>query len=188
MKTPVVQLWVFDLPWKMQTVMIQGMRAPDTHFCINTKIVSRWIRSIVLNNADKNHSFMCRRKRLPKWEKLENELNYCSVHFFTHFLYALEIIGYKHPEEDKRTIAMGYYENLVNSMSHLNIETEKELDLRLADMEDVPLLFELFRAEFEQKERTRLQEEFEQKLREQAEEQRKKLVQQCKAPDSYIRR
>ena len=143
-KQPVQAWWTLQLSWKKQTVMLQGLRAPDTHFCKNIKIVSRWLRSIVLNNADKNHSFMCRKNSMPEWEDLENELNYCSLHFTTHFLYCLEIVGYKHPDKEIRKIAFNYYEALVHYMCHFNIETEKELDTRLDDMEEVPTLASIF--------------------------------------------
>ena len=142
-KQPVQQWWTFHLSWKQQTVIIQGLRAPDSHFCKGIKILSRWLRSIVLNNADKNHAFMCRKKDLPVWEDVENELNYCSLHFVTHFLYAFEIIGYKHPNENIREIAFNYYQNFAKHMCHFNLETEEELDIRLADMEEVPTLFSI---------------------------------------------
>lgn len=141
MKAPVQQLWTLELPWKMQTVMLQGLRAPDTHYCSHIKVVSRWLRSLVLNNADNEHTFMCRKKRLPTWEKLENELNYCSVHFATHFLYALEIIAYKHPDNAIRQKAYMYYDNLVSGMMHFSTESERQLDRRLSDVENVPDLF-----------------------------------------------
>lgn len=139
-KQPVQQWWTLHLSWKMQTVMLQGLRAPDTHFCKNIKILSRWLRSIVLNNADDTHPFMCRKKELPEWEDVENELNYCSLHFVTHFLYAFEIIAYKHPDADTSKIAYSYYESFVHYMCHFNLETREQLDTRLADMEEVPTL------------------------------------------------
>ncbi len=134
---PVQRLWLFVLPWKMQTVVNQGLRAPDTHMCPKVKIVCRWMRSVVLNNADDDHSFMCRKKGLPTFLDLTNELNYCSMHFATHLLYALEIIGYKHPNQEIRDIAFGYYSNVVEGVYHFNPETEKELDVRLADVKEV---------------------------------------------------
>ena len=77
----VQRTWLSKLSWKMQTVVNQGLRAPDTHFCKNVKIMCRWLRSIVLQNADKDHTFMCSKTKLPAIEKMEHELNYCSVHF-----------------------------------------------------------------------------------------------------------
>jgi hypothetical protein len=131
----VLQYWVGDLPWKMQTVLIQGLRAPDTHFCKNTKIVCRWMRSMVLRNADKNHTFMCKKDGLPTPEDLENELNYCSMHCVTHFLYALEIIGYRHPDKEVRRIAYNLYKDLVWGIMHFNVEASNDLHRRLSDVD-----------------------------------------------------
>jgi hypothetical protein len=165
MKMPVQQLWTLELPWEMQTVMIQGLRAPDTHYCSHIKVVSRWLRSIVLNNADNGHTFMCRKKKLPTWDKLENELSYCSVHFTNHFLYALEIVAYRHPSEEIRQIAYRYYFNIVEGMMHFHVEAPRQLEIRLSDVENVPDLKLEVKAEFKQ-------------------------VKQCPAPryDSYLSR
>lgn len=122
----------------MQTVVNQGLRAPDTHFCKNLKIVCRWMRSVVLQNADKNHTFMCSMAELPKLEELEHELNYCSVHFATHFLYAVEIVAYKHSDQDVRAIAYSYYSRIVSELWHLRVETEKNLNIRLSDVDREP--------------------------------------------------
>ena len=91
---------------------------------------------MVLNNADDDHSFMCRKKGMPTFSDLTNELNYCSMHFATHLLYALEIIGYKHPDQKIRGVAFGYYTNIVEGVYHFNPETEKELDVRLSDVKE----------------------------------------------------
>jgi len=130
--------WLSLLHWKMQTVVNQGLRAPDTHFCKNIKTVCRWMRSNTLQNADEHHTFMCRKADLPDIEDIENEINYCSVHFATHFVYALEIIGYKHPHAAVRDVAMNYYRGIVSELWHFNLETPKELEIRLADVGRVP--------------------------------------------------
>lgn len=134
--------WLSDLPWKMQTVINQGLRAPDTHFCKNIKIMCRWMRGIVLQNADKNHTFMCNKTKFPSIEELEHELNYCSMHFVTHFLYAMEIIAYKHPENSVKIIAKRYYEGIVEEILHFKIESKEQLDNRLSDVDRVPFIKE----------------------------------------------
>jgi hypothetical protein len=134
--------WLSDLSWKMQTVINQGLRAPDTHFCKNIKILCRWMRGIVLQNADKDHTFMCNKIKMPTIEELEHELNYCSVHFATHFLYCMEIIAYYHPEDSIRKTAYRYYEGIVGELWHLRIETESKLDIRLADVDREPTIKE----------------------------------------------
>jgi len=136
--------WVSALPWKMQTVINQGLRAPDTHFCKHVKLVCRWMRGVVLQNADKDHTFMCSKKDLPSLEDIENEINYCSMHYTTHFCYALEIIAYKYPLTDKknmnvRQIAMNYYRGIVAELLHFGIETEEDMSIRLADVGREPI-------------------------------------------------
>jgi hypothetical protein len=140
---PVQKSWLFVLPWKMQTVVNQGLRAPDTHYCEHVKNVCRWLRAVVLCNADDDHTFMCRQEKLPVFLDLQNELNYCSMHFTTHFFYSLEIVAYKHPNKEVRDIAFGYYSNIVEGCYHFNLETEKELDIRLSDKEEAQTLGEL---------------------------------------------
>lgn len=133
---PVQRPWLYYLPWKMQTVINQGLRAPDSRFSPKVKIVSRWLRSVCLSNADSNHTFMCRKDEIPTWEDLDNEINYLTLHYVTHFIYALEIVAYKHPEEEVRQIAMNLYEGIVRFQMHLEIETEPALNARLADVDD----------------------------------------------------
>jgi hypothetical protein len=138
----VQRTWLSKLSWKMQTVINQGLRAPDTHFCKNVKIMCRWLRSIVLQNADKDHTFMCSKNELPTVEEMEHELNYCSVHFATHFLYALEIVAYKHSEETIRNLAYRYYKGIISELWHLHVEKEEELDIRLSDVDRQPAIKE----------------------------------------------
>jgi len=140
--------WLSDLSWKMQTVINQGFRAPDTHFCKKVKIICRWIRSVVLQNADKEHTFMCTKKEMPEVEELEHELNYCSVHFASHFLYALEIIGYMHPDSEIRALGIKYYEGITKDLWHFNCETKKQLKIRLADVDHTPVVKECPKEEY----------------------------------------
>lgn len=53
-------------------------------------------------------------------------------HFQLHFMHAVEILGYKHPDDDIRLWWNAVYLRLVNDM-HLHPETEEELDSRLGD-------------------------------------------------------
>jgi len=134
----VQQEWLSKLSWKLQTVINQGLRAPDTHYCRAMKIVCRWMRMVVLQNADEKHTFMCKKKELPTVEDIENEINYCTVHCATHFLYALEIIGYYHSDENIKQIAMNYYRGIVQELWHFKIESYNELEIRLSDVDRKP--------------------------------------------------
>lgn len=64
--------------------------------------------------------------------KYLRELDAVPHHFQLHFMHAVEILGYKHPDERIRVWWHVVYERLVNDM-HLHPETEQELDLRLGD-------------------------------------------------------
>lgn len=53
-------------------------------------------------------------------------------HYQLHFMHAVEILGYKHPNIEVRIWWHSVYERLVLDM-HLRPETEEELDFRLGD-------------------------------------------------------
>lgn len=55
-------------------------------------------------------------------------------HFQLHFMHAAEIIGYKHPWPSHRAWWHHTYCRLVND-AHLNIESERNMDIRLGDSE-----------------------------------------------------
>lgn len=54
------------------------------------------------------------------------------AHYTTHFMHAVEILGYKHPDETVREFWHDFYLRLVHAL-HLWPETEVQLDLRLGD-------------------------------------------------------
>jgi hypothetical protein len=54
------------------------------------------------------------------------------MHYVTHTMHAIEIVGYKHPDANLRAAFMKSYALLVHSL-HLQMETEDMLDNRLCD-------------------------------------------------------
>ncbi len=134
-KTNVLQEWVGDLPWKMQSVLISGMRGPDTDNLPHIKTVTRWMRSVVQRDADPGHSFMnVATIQLPAPKHMEKEIEFCTIHFVSHFLYALQIIGYKHPDPNVTNAAYELYSGiLVGDVLHFGVEAEHYLDNRLKD-------------------------------------------------------
>lgn len=128
-----VQLeWMGKLGWKQQSVILSALRGPDNHYSPNVKKISRWIRSITQNNADPTHSYM-KSVDLPSVKECEDELYFASTHYSLHLVFALEIIGYKHPDKETRSIALGYYLAFVEDIYHMKPETEADLDARLKD-------------------------------------------------------
>lgn len=67
-------------------------------------------------------------------------------HYQLHIMHAAEILGYKHPDPTIKAWWNRTYEILVQDM-HLNVETEQQMDYRLADKEDQWRKSEVVRAE-----------------------------------------
>lgn len=60
------------------------------------------------------------------------DLDAIPHHFQLHFMHAVEIVGYKHPDARIRMFWRCLYERLVHDM-HVWPETEEQLDARLGD-------------------------------------------------------
>ena len=130
----VLQEWVCKLPWKQQSVLLSGLRGPDTSHCPHTKTVTRWMRNVTQNNADPSHSYM-QLDRLPTFEELEKELEYCSVHYVHHLTQALKVIsiGYVWCDVDGCKYADDLYRNIVMELLHLHPESDASFCVRLQD-------------------------------------------------------
>lgn len=124
--------WIKELPWKQQSVLLSALRGPDTAYYPHIKKVTKWIRINLQNNADPTKSYM-HQENLPSAKELEKEIEFCSVHYACHLLHALEIIGYKHPDEKTASYANNYYRYFSREIFHLNPETKEQLDKRLED-------------------------------------------------------
>ncbi len=127
----VLKDWMSELPWKQQSVILSSLRGPDLSRPVAVKKLNRWLRSITQNNADSSTEYM-KEIVLPDIEDLKEEVGYCTMHYFTHLIHALEIIGYKHPDKSIRDIGEKYYLGLVD-FAHLSPETKEQLDKRLED-------------------------------------------------------
>ncbi len=56
------------------------------------------------------------------------------AHYTTHFMHAVEILGYKHPDITYREFWNDFYVRMVHAL-HVWPETEQQMDLRLGDDE-----------------------------------------------------
>jgi hypothetical protein len=142
----VLQPWVQELPWKMQSVLIAGSRGPDSSAGGELKKFTRWIRRETQQNADPEHAYMNVVEDPHIDEKvLLQEIEYgVTWHYFGHLLHALEIIAYKGHNGLDQGVKIGnmrtkfatyWYITLVQFM-HLGWEDEKLMDDRLKDMVD----------------------------------------------------
>lgn len=150
----VLQDWVAGLPMMQQTVLLTAVRGPDGLPKYHpTKLVLRWYRRCILLSAldgkvlcapwDQNGgSFTgpsCELTGEPWPVQMDRRitdylraLDEVPHHFQLHLLHAIEILGYKHPEQHIRDWWWRVYERLVHDM-HLWPETEEQMDARLGD-------------------------------------------------------
>jgi hypothetical protein len=134
----VVKEWVAELPLKQQAVLLSAVRGCDGKPKEDpSKPLTRAFRSLLFHPADTHPaigSFM--NSGEPLTRSMDNfftyELDSYPMHWLLHFAHACEIVGYKHPESEVRMNWIIVYRQICRSF-HMNVETEKELDLRLGD-------------------------------------------------------
>ena len=119
----VLQLWVAEIPWKCQSILLSGLRGPDTGHCPRVKEVSRWIRKACQNDADPSQSYMAPSK-LPDPEDLEKELEFCTCHFVHHFADALRIIAMWHPDRGAGAYARRLHIYIADELFHFVPEND----------------------------------------------------------------
>jgi len=142
-----------------QSVLISAIRGPDNSTKYGPiKMVLRWYRRCVLisaldgsvidNPGDPRGGSFTGPSTNPSrvlswklaWEDSMTEIvdEYMKVqdalpfHYQSHMMHAIEILGYKHPNERIRKWWNKVYIRLVNAL-HLHPETEEEMDGRLGD-------------------------------------------------------
>lgn len=135
MNTSVVQDWVSLMPWKLQSILFSALRGPDQEFLYYTKQVSKWLRAVSQNNADPAKPYMndiklpIHTERAAFWRELE----YCPCHFVHHFLDALAIVGYFHPDEATAAYAAGVHYEVCEELFHFMPEPPAVFKLRHRD-------------------------------------------------------
>lgn len=155
----VIQDWVTDLPMMQQTVLLTAVRGPDGLPKYHpTKYLLRWYRRCILLSAldgkvlvdpiepnggsftgpsidFKNPARVTGDWQAPMHDRVTDYLRALDEvphHFQLHLMHAIEILGFKHPDEAIRDWWNGVYCRLVHDM-HLWPETEQQLDDRLGD-------------------------------------------------------
>lgn len=151
MGKPVMQPWVCELTFMQQSVLISAVRGPDglkKHHPI--KPIMRWYRRCILYSAfDKNilndpydaggGSFTGPLDPDKELNELYSDffdiLDELPYHFVSHFMTAVEILGYKHDIEYIQEWWFEFYKRMAKKL-HLGIESEEDLDFRLSDNEE----------------------------------------------------
>ena len=135
MKELVLKDWLKNLTFKEQTVLLCILRGTDSGGSDEIKSWIRLIRRTVLKNAAPNKTFM-RKEDVSRFLYIEKHnpliLDMLPVHFLSHLMHAVEIIGYKHPDNDTRDFFWLAYRDLCDYM-HINPETREQMNNRLND-------------------------------------------------------
>lgn len=159
----VTQEWTHSLTCMQQSVLLSAIRGPDGVAKYHSvKYLIRWFRRCTLLQAldhvvltdpydIRGGSFTgpsfttsedVRLQSNYSWERRMRELvdlylqstDEMPHHFQLHFMHAVEILGYKHPDLRIRGWWYSLYIILVQDL-HLQPETEGQLDYRLGDDE-----------------------------------------------------
>lgn len=132
----VVREWLSDLTWKQQTVLLSAIRGCDGVSKHDpSKQFVRPLRGLVLQNAEpgvEDDTFM----HHPDDDDVDDfahRLDDYPMHWLVHFIHAVEIIGYKHPDSEVRDWWSDLYTEMCHEGFHMNPETEAQLDRRLQD-------------------------------------------------------
>lgn len=133
----VLQSWLEGIPLRMQSTLLLGLRGPDTHACPNVKKVQRWLRGLTFKpgNPDNVAEFMGGQpERIREKGPTAKELEFCSQHFYSHLMHALQVVGYKHPDEATAQLGYFLYRDMVELM-HLESEVRAAFEERLKPRE-----------------------------------------------------
>lgn len=136
----VLQSWLEEIPIRMQSTLLLGLRGADTHSCPNVKIIGRWLRNLSFKpgNPANMENFMAKLEEVPETieEKsiLAKELEFCSQHFYSHLMHALEVVAYRHPLDIVNHRAFSLYFGMCNLL-HLPVELKSSFEYRLRTIE-----------------------------------------------------
>lgn len=135
-KNIVIQDWVYNrCSWKEQTVLFCALRGPDIGGTPALKSWVRFIRRNVLKNAAPNKTFM-REENIMDIKAIADTiplaLDMLTVHFLSHLMHALQIIGIRCSDFEEASVAVNAYRSLVEYL-HLEPESLENMNNRLKD-------------------------------------------------------
>jgi hypothetical protein len=121
----VFQDWFTKHGWKMQSIFVNGLRAPDAKTSGVKKCV-RWMRTMACHNADP-HKPDCYMSAPAMNEDLiqlaVGELEYLPCHYVHHFADSMRIIALFHPDEESRRAADRIHYLIAEEIFHFVPET-----------------------------------------------------------------
>lgn len=133
----VLQDWVMELPLRAQGTVLTAIRGcdltPKLPLDAPERQIVGWIRFCIMNPADPREvgikgAFF--QSEAPSFKP--SELGHYPLHWFSHVMHTLEIIGYCHPDENLSFKGEEFYHHLSHSL-HLNPETKEQMMERLTE-------------------------------------------------------
>ncbi len=135
--TSVLQNWLMQIPIRMQSTLILGLRGPDTHRAKGVKELVRWLRGLAFKPGNPENVAVFMASMPPailEKSSVAQELEFCTQHYYSHLMHAFEVVAYRHPDSDIRTLAYIRFDEMC-SLFHLPVEAEDEFEERLKSVE-----------------------------------------------------
>ena len=140
----VLQDWVMELPLREQGTLLTAVRGCDDEPKTWTsrgvayspgRRLTAFIRWCFMNPADPREvdreegAFF---QSKPPSPFKPSEFGHLPQHWYSHAMHALEVIGYRHADENVRATANRLYGDMVHNM-HLNQESQEQMIRRLSE-------------------------------------------------------
>jgi hypothetical protein len=132
--------WFDQMPWKMQSIFVNGLRAPDAKTSGVKKCV-RWMRTQVCNNADptKPDCYMTAPEMTEELVQLAvDELEYLPCHYVHHFADAMRVVEIYHPTLKTRAWAWRLHFLIAEEIFHFVPEDDPTFIHRHRDRVEHP--------------------------------------------------
>lgn len=132
----VLQPWLETIPIRMQSTLLLGLRGPDTHACPNLKTITRWLRGLTFkpgNPGNVNEFMHDTPARIIEKGPAAKELEFCSQHYYSHLMHAIEVVAYRHPDKNIRGMALYRFIDMCSAF-HLPVESKDDFEKRLYEM------------------------------------------------------
>lgn len=130
----VTQDWLESLSFKQQTVLLTALRGCDgisKEDC--TKKLVRDLRRVILKDAAPTAGQFMSVCKLTDVLPLVDNMDMYPMHWLMHYIHAVEIVGYNHPDFGIKNKYHNMYLSLVDGL-HLQPETKEQNDTRLKDL------------------------------------------------------
>jgi hypothetical protein len=138
MSRSILKEWVNHLPIRHQGVLLAAIRGCDgTPKENSAKPIVRALRYTFLVPADAREliyssAFMSDTLSDDAVTHFLKDWDHYPVHFVQHLMHACQVVGYKHPSSQTRTVFANVYYRMVRKL-HLLPEMEEDMDIRLEE-------------------------------------------------------